>query len=140
MASKGSRVVGVVNFNRAIEKLLLEYGEEVNKVLDKSVEVVAEAAADKLRGHRKFNPSRRPTGVYADSWKAEKYAKGRIYTKWVVHNVEHYRITHLLEKGHDSKNQYGPSGKNVRAYPHIRDVNEWVRKALPEEVEWRLGK
>ena len=76
MASKGSRVVGVVNFNRAIEKLLLEYGEEVNKVLDKSVETVAEAAADKLRGHRKFNPSRRPTGKYADSWKAEKFAKG----------------------------------------------------------------
>ena len=131
--------IGVINFNKAIEEMLLEYGEEVNTVLDKSVETVAEAAADKLRGHRKFNPSRRPTGKYADSWKAEKFAKGRIYTKWVVHNVEHYRLTHLLEKGHPSRNQYGGGYRPTPAYPHIKDVNDWVKKALPEEIKWRLG-
>lgn len=129
-----------IDFDRAIEKLLLEYGEEVNEVLDTSVGVVAEAAADKLRGHRKFNPSRHPSGDYAASWKAEKIAKGRVLTKWVVHNVEHYRLTHLLEKGHVSRNGTGRTFGKVDAYPHISDVNEWVQTALPEEVTWRLGK
>lgn len=131
--------VGAINFNKAIEKLLLEYGEEVNTVLDKSVETVAEAAADKLRGHRKFNPRRSPSGVYADSWAAEKTLKGRIYTRWVVRNVSHYRLTHVLEKGHVTRNQVGAFGKTP-AYPHIKDVDQWVQKALPEEVVWRLGK
>lgn len=135
-----SRIIGIVDFSRTMENLLLEYGEEVNKVLDKSVETVAEAAADKLRGHRKFNPDRRPTGKYAASWKAEKLQKGRVYTEWVVHNVKHYRLTHLLEKGHPIKNQYGGTKGSANAWPHIIDVEEWCQKALPDEVEWRLGK
>ena len=136
-----NRVIGAVDFSRTIENLLLEYGEEVNKVLDKSVETVAEAAADKLRGHRKFNPDRRPTGKYAASWKAEKLQKGRVYTEWVVHNVKHYRLTHLLEKGHPVKNQNGgPFGKGAKDWVHIKPVEEWCQKALPDEVEWRLGK
>lgn len=129
-----------IDFDKAIENILLEYGEEVNKVLETAVGTVAEASADKLRGHRKFNPRRNPTGKYADSWTAEKVAKGRIYTKWVVHNVEHYRLTHLLENGHVSRNGTGRTFGRVQEYPHISEVNEWVQSALPEEVEWRLGK
>lgn len=129
-----------INFDRAIEGILLEYGEEVNAVLDKAVSSVAEDSAIKLRGHRKFNPRRNPSGKYAESWKAEQVTKGRIYTKWVVHNVEHYRLTHLLENGHVSRNGTGRTFGFVQAYPHISEVNEWVRSALPEEVERRLGK
>ena len=135
-----SKTIRAINFNKAIEKMLLEYGEEVNTVLNKSVETVAEDAADKLRGHRKFNPSRNPTGKYAESWVTEQVTKKRIYTKWVVRNAEYYRLTHLLENGHSSSNQYGGGYRPTPAYPHIRDVNDWVQKALPEEIERRLSK
>ena len=128
-----------IDFDKAIEKILLEYGEEVNDVLDTAVSVVAEDAAVKLRGHRKFNPRRHPSGAYADSWKAEQIAKGRVMTKWVIHNVEHYRLTHLLEKGHVSKNGTGRTFGKVPAYPHISDVNDWVQETLPEEVKRRLS-
>lgn len=136
MASKRIRAI---DLQRAVEKVLEQYGEKANSVMDKSVETVAQAAADKLRGHRKFNPRRNPSGKYAASWVADRTEKRRIYTNWVVHNVEHYRLTHLLEKGHVSRNGTGRSYGRVKDYPHISEVNDWVQKALPEEVEWRLG-
>ena len=136
-----SKKVKPIDFDRAIQKVLEEYGEEANKVLETSVGVVAESAAEKLRSIKTFAGNGHPTGKYSASWIAEQIQKGRIWTKWVVHNVEHYRLTHLLEKGHVSRNGTGRTfTPNVPAYPHISDVNDWVQKALPEEVKWRLGK
>lgn len=134
-----TKKIGAVDFSKTIETMLLEYGEKVNEVLDKSVETVAEAAADKLRGHRRFSPKGHATGRYAESWKADKQTKGRIYTRWVIVNVDYYRLTHLLEKGHPIKNRSGRTVGNSPAYPHIKEVDDWVQKALPEEIKWRLG-
>ncbi|RKJ32016.1 hypothetical protein D7X33_39910, partial [Butyricicoccus sp. 1XD8-22] len=58
-------------------------------------------------------------GAYAKSWKASK-----INGKWVIHNVKHYRLTHLLEKGHAKV-----GGGRVQSYPHIAPVE----KELVEE-------
>lgn len=129
-----------IDFDKAIEKVLLEYGEEVNEALETSVSTVASEAAEKLKAKTVFNPERHPTGKYAASWISEQIAKGRVYTKTVVHNLEHYRLTHLLEKGHVSRNGTGRTFGKVPAYPHIADVNEWVQTALPEDVKRRLSK
>lgn len=137
MASK--KIKGI-NFDKAVQKVLQEYGEEVLENMGEAISTVADEAVDKLKAVATFAPNGSPTGDYSRSWVQEERRTGRLSKKRVIHNEEHYRLTHLLEKGHVSKNGTGRTFGRVPAYPHIRDVNDWVQKDLPEEIKRRLGK
>lgn len=137
MASK--KIKGI-NFDKAVQKVLQEYGEEVLENMGEAISAVADGAVDKLKAVATFAPNGNPTGEYSRSWVQEERRTGRLSKKRVIHNEEHYRLTHLLEKGHVSKNGTGRTFGRVPAYPHIRDVNDWVQKDLPEEIKRRLGK
>ncbi|MOA51074.1 hypothetical protein D3C78_1741730 [compost metagenome] len=65
-------------------------------------------------------------GDYASSWKRKKTKEG-----YTIHNEEHYRLTHLLEKGHAKRN-----GGRVPAQVHIKPVED----QLVEEFEKRVEK
>ena len=65
------------------------------------------------------------TGAYAKSWTKTKFRKG-----WIVHNKHHYRLTHLLEKGHAKT-----SGGRVSPKVHIRPAEERAIREFIERVE-----
>ena len=70
------------------------------------------------------------------SWKAETvYAKSG-NKRVVVRNKKYYYLTHLLEHGHAKK---GGKGR-VKAFVHIKPVEEYAQKTLPELIETRLKK
>ena len=129
-----------IDLTPTVQKLLAEYGEEVYKVMDDCVDDVAHEAEERLHSVDHFAPGRNPSGAYSKSWAVDKEPAGRLAVKKVVHNEEHARLTHLLEKGHVLRNGTHRVLGHVKAYPHIAPVNEWANEALENKVKQRLGK
>ena len=95
---------------------------DVSRQADSIMKTVSNDTAKDLR---QTSPGR---GPYKSSW-AVKKQKGR----YIVHNRDHYRLTHLLEYPHDIKNQYGGPFGQSDANPHIkraeqRAIEELYRK------------
>ena len=107
-----------------ITKALRQYTNEVQEEVNEAAEEVASEAADKLK---QSSPKR--TGRYARGW-----TKTKIGDKWVVHNKKHYRLTHLLEKGHAKVN-----GGRVGAKVHIAPVEQRAINEFIERVEKAVG-
>lgn len=109
-----------------IVKILDDYrGTTVDKMKE-SVDKVAKQAVNELK-----TSSPKRTGAYAKDWAAKKDRKAN---KWaygkVVYNKKHYRLTHLLEKGHRKVN-----GGMVAARPHIAKVEEKAINTLVEGIK-----
>ncbi len=115
-----------------VSMILKEYDEEVVKATNKAILSVSRKAVQQLKA-----TSPRKTGEYASSWGTRKGEtslhgiEGR-----VIYNKKG-QLTHLLERGHLIRNGRGTYGR-TRAFVHIKPVEEWVKDALPKEVEKRL--
>lgn len=109
-----------------IMKILDDYQDTT---VDKMKEAVDKAAKQAVNELKTSSPKR--TGAYAKDWAAKKDRKAN---KWaygkVVYNKKHYRLTHLLEKGHRKVN-----GGMVAARPHIAKVEEKAINTLVEGIK-----
>ena len=109
-----------------IVKILDDY---LDTTIDKMKEAVDKAAKQAVNELKTSSPKR--TGAYAKDWAAKKDRKAN---KWaygkVVYNKKHYRLTHLLEKGHRKVN-----GGMVAARPHIAKVEEKAINTLVEGIK-----
>lgn len=114
-----------------INKVLAQYTSDVNMVIQSVVETTARDAAQKLRA---TSPRAPGGGEYAKSW-AVKKERGRAV---VYSRAPHYRLTHLLENGHDVVRN-GQKVGEAKAQPHIKPVEEWVQDELPKRLEEALG-
>ena len=115
-----------------VQKLLQEYGDEVWRLVNELVPEVGKEARKQVK-----QDSPHATGRYSRGW-AVQTTKERLGVSVEVHNKDRYRLTHLLENGHDIKNQYGYVGKNgrrVRAIPHIGKVNDWAADELFDRLK-----
>lgn len=101
------------------------------KVQEATEEAAKRAAADTRDKLKRTSPRR--TGAYAKSWRSTKNGKsyGTKIDGYVVHNKDHYQITHLLENGHVIRNQYGTYGR-VAGIPHIKPAEEAGNKEFEE--------
>lgn len=118
-----------------IKAILEEYGQEVQEVVNKAA---VETAKETVKDLKQTSPKSKRAGKhYANNWamKEKKIPAGGINT--VVYNkAPTYRLTHLLEKGHVVKNQYGTYGR-APAIRHIepaeeRGVENFLRKVESE--------
>lgn len=130
------RKIGPLDFTKAVDSVLKEYGDEAYDVMEVCIEEVADEATDKLRAVNHFKND--GTGAYAGSWINDEISKTVLSVKRAVHNEEHYRLTHLLEKGHVIKNGTGREYGKTDAYPHIGPVNDWVQTELVRKVKQKL--
>ena len=123
----------VDGLSKAIQKTLAEY-EGVT--IDSMKAAVDKASKEAVRELKSSSPNR--TGAYAKSWAAKK---ARLPNKWAyqktVYNKEHYRLTHLLEKGH--KVVGAKNGRTwVDARPHIEKVEQKAVETLVNEMKETL--
>lgn len=119
----------------AVADILENYSVEVKRATNNSIDTVAKEAKRKLQ-----NTSPKRTGDYAKGWALKRY-KPKSYSKGVidvvVHNKDHYQLTHLLENGHVIRNAKGEYGR-TRGIKHIEPVEEWAADELPREIEREL--
>ena len=121
-----------------------ELEDAVKKALDEERSLTYEAlqnAVDKTAKETVENTKAKSpvrTGIYQKNWKSKK-AKGGvgIYGR-TVYNDKKYRLTHLLENGHEIKGFLEGKGRtHTRAIKHIQsdDVTDRIlEKNLEEEM------
>ena len=98
------------DFTYDLIEILEDYNSHVKGVVRTSCEKAAKDTAKRLRSLT----SPRRTGDYVKGWAVKKVD----IDTFVVHNKTDYQLTHLLENGHVSRNQFGTWGR-VSAKPHI---------------------
>lgn len=110
--------MGDINLSKDLQKYLKKYTgnfqDGLRKLTDKS-------ASTLRKNLRSGSPSR--TNEYAKGWKISVTSDSFSSYEKTVHNGKHYRLTHLLENGHDLKRKGRFIGK-VRAKPHIAKAAE----------------
>lgn len=101
---------------QAIVKELSEFENATEETVKAAVDKAAKSAVSALK-----TDSPKRTGKYAGSWadKVDKSKKARVYTRIVYSKDPHYRLTHLLEKGHKARN-----GRFVSARVHISPIEK----------------
>ncbi len=115
--------------DEAIRGQLETYSAEITKNINENLKEVADTTAETLK---KGGAYKERTGKYAPDWsvtarKAVSTIQGEQYS---VHNRKHYQLTHLLEKGHVTRN-----GKRTRAFEHILPAEQAAEELAVEAVE-----
>lgn len=98
--------------------------KRVKGVLETDSMEVAKETVQRLK-----NTSPKKYGDYASGWKVSKKQGADL----VVHNATDYRLTHLLENGHEIVNKKGSYGRTT-PIKHIKPAEEWASDELPRKV------
>lgn len=111
---------------KELTRTLTQYTNEVEEELEKAQDDVVKEGLVTLKS---TSPIRK--GRYAKGWRRKKTRNG-----YIIHNATpHYRLTHLLEKGHAKR-----GGGRVAARPHIQPVEEKMIKDYEKRVERAIKK
>ena len=111
------RTIEPADFSDTMNELLDMYGAEVASVTAITADTVSKEARDRLKTAGTFEDR---TGRYRRGWRAT-LRKSRLSVEARVYNQTDYRLTHLLEFGHQMR-----GGGRSKAFPHIAEVNDWA--------------
>lgn len=126
MSGKRKRAL---NLTEQLELRLSEFSAKVKEQVVSEIRKVSKEAANTLR-----DTSPRNMGNYAQGWRVNQIGTlDRKMTRAVVYNGPDYQLTHLLEKGHATRN-----GGRTRAQPHIKTVEDKIKKELPARIEQKI--
>lgn len=130
------------SFGKDMEELFKAYSEDVVSGIVDEVRDTADVSVEMLRGTTQPPMSqsgtakpmrRRQWKRYSRSWRV-KEESGLNFYHATIHNQRHYRLTHLLEYGHATRD-----GQRTRAFEHIKPVEELstarLLKNIPKIIE-----
>lgn len=114
-----------------VERILAEYGDEVNEKMGEVVNKLAQKGAKQLRATSPVDASAPRSGAYAKGWTVEKDGKKH---RQLRHSATIYNkepgLPHLVEKGHALR-----QGGRSPAKPHIKQVEDMLFDAFrPEDL------
>lgn len=125
----GKAIADPKGFGLAVTSILRDYCEEVALEVTQITTDIANEAVKKL-SETSPESNRNMAWHYKDAWKKKnvkfRYAQA---VRYKIYNKS-YRITHLLEHGHATRD-----GGRVKAIPHIKPVDDWIKKELPKRVK-----
>lgn len=130
--AKSHRKAPSIELRKIVSEVLKEYGDEVEREVAEAIPDVADNVVREL-----YETSPNKTGDYAKGW-TYSYVTSKYGTVTVkVHNATDWQLTHLLEFGHAIK-RGGRTVGFVKAYPHIKQRNEYAKELLIKKVEERI--
>ena len=111
------------DLTKQITDAMMQYTGAVSEEIETALQSVGKEAAVKLK---QTSPKR--SGKYRRGWTVKAFREnGEISV--VVHNRD-YRLTHLLEHGHKTRN-----GGRAKASPHIAPVEDWAEAEAMKAIE-----
>lgn len=118
------------DITKQLTKVLTDYGQEIKDAVAEEIYAIAQRGANEL----KSTSPKGSTSEYAKDWKVNKIGGlDRRRSRALIYNATEYRLTHLLEKGHATR-----EGGRTRAQPHIKPVEEQIIKELPGIIEQKI--
>lgn len=113
-----------------VEKILSEYGENVQQNLGEIVKAVSKKGAQTMRSASRgaFGGS----GKYAKGWTSQAVT-GRLSAQGTIYNGDLPGLPHLLENGHANR-----GGGRTPGRAHIKPVEEKIIKEFEEKVKSKL--
>lgn len=116
----------------AVNGVLNEYLGYTEEVLQKAVKESVDVAVNQLRQN-----APRKSGDYAEGFTAAYEDKHKHSFFGVAYNKEHYRLTHLLEYGHDVIRNGKKVGR-ARSFPHYDAATETAVRLYEAKLEEEL--
>lgn len=113
-----------------INKILTEYGEEVQENVDDAARRVTKAGAKAVRGNAQ-STFRVGNGEknYAKGW-TSKFETGRLSAQGIIYNKDLPGLPHLLEHGHANRN-----GGRTPGRAHIAPVEQKIIEDFEKAVK-----
>jgi hypothetical protein len=118
------------SLSEEIQNQLKNFGTALNREINEGLKEVAEKTAETLRQGGPYNER---SGKYTHDWdvklRKRSYSSVIMTEEYTVYNKKNYQLTHLLEKGHVSRN-----GSRVRPFEHIKPAEELAEQMAISEV------
>lgn len=121
--------ISIADFEQELQKKLNLYSDEITNGMNAVIEDMAEKGLQEIKHQSEtagFN-----NRVYAQGW--SKVIRKSTVTKRVgltLFNKKHYRLTHLLEYGHATRN-----GGRTRSFPHISKAQDNIEEQTVKELK-----
>lgn len=122
-----SDIIELSSFSTEMQKILDEYKEEVQIIVDEEVVAESKEAVKKVKTESPKNK-----GEYSKGWKMKK-KDTRFGVETTIYNSTHGWLVHLLEHGHAKVN-----GGRTKAEPHVGPVQDWIEKEILKRLKEKL--
>ena len=122
--------VPIDRLSEEVEKILTEYGENVQQNLGTIVKEMSKKGAQTLRSQARGTFG--GTGAYAKGWTSTAQT-GRLSAQGTIYNQDLPGLPHLLEHGHANRN-----GGRTAGRVHIATVESALIKEFESKVKSKL--
>lgn len=117
-------------FLKQLNDVLTLYGKQVTEAVKADAKEVANETRRKIR-----NEAPKRTGDYRKNWAVKKSFESANEIRYTVYNkAPTYRLTHLLEAGHEKSNHAGRVGPTPPG-GHIKPAEEWAQREFEKRIE-----
>lgn len=122
-----------------LQDILGGYSKEID---DLSYEIAKEIAKEGVKEIKNASPvnvmNTQRKGSYKKGWRMD-IEKGFGTVEAIIHNATDYQLTHLLERPHLKRNQFGSYGTTYpKSEGHISKVQDEVSREFENELVRRI--
>ena len=125
-----AKKIPIDRLSAEINKILTEYGNEVQENVDEAAQRVTKAGVKAVKGNASCSFG--GTGKYAKGWKS-KFETGRLSSQGIIYNGDLPGLPHLLEHGHANRNGGRTPGR-VHIAPVEQKIIEDFEKAVKKAI------